>query len=97
MICDKLEFSNEAFEHYNHWANSDKKVFRKIQSLIKEARRTPYTGTGKPEKLVGNLKGYISRRVNREHRLVYKVEGSTLIIISCRYIIDCKQGRKGRL
>jgi len=58
---------------------------RKINALIKECRRTPFTGTGKPEALKGNLRGHWSRRINQEHRLVYRIEADMLIIVQCRY------------
>jgi len=74
-----------AWEDYLYWQGNDKKVLRKINSLIKECQRTPFEGTGKPEPLRQNLSGFWSRRINGEHRLVYKVENNILYIAQCRY------------
>lgn len=80
-----VSFTQPAFEDYQHWAKDDKAVFKKINSLIKEILRTPFTGTGKPEPLKHELSGFWSRRITEEHRLVYKVEKDELLIISCKY------------
>jgi toxin YoeB len=77
-------FHSEAFDQYNDWATSNKSLFDRIHRLIVEAARNPFTGIGKPEPLKGELRGYWSRRINDEHRLVYKVDEENLIIISCR-------------
>jgi len=77
-------FHQSAFADYQQWATHDKAVFKKISSLIKEIIRTPFTGSGKPEPLRGNLAGFWSRRITDKHRLVYKVEQSLLIIASCK-------------
>jgi len=74
-----------AWEDYLYWQGSDKKVLRKINSLLKECQRTPFEGTGKPEPLRQNLSGFWSRRINGEHRLVYKVENNILYVAQCRY------------
>jgi toxin YoeB len=74
-----------AWEDYQFWINSDRKVFQKINSLIKECQRNPFAGTGKPEALKQNLSGFWSRRITGEHRLVYKVENDILYIAQCRY------------
>jgi toxin YoeB len=74
-----------AWEDYLYWQGSDKKVLGKINSLLKECQRTPFEGTGKPEPLRQNLSGFWSRRINGEHRLVYKVENNILYIAQCRY------------
>lgn len=74
-----------AWEDYLYWQGSDTKVLRKINSLLKECQRTPFEGTGKPEPLRQNLSGFWSRRINGEHRLVYKVENNILYIAQCRY------------
>ena len=72
-----------------HWQQSDGQVVQKINGLIKECMRTPFAGSGKPEPLKGELKGFWSRRITREHRLVYRVTGSgeaqSLEIAACRY------------
>jgi toxin YoeB len=74
-----------AWEDYQFWIDSDRKVFQKINSLIKECQRTPFAGTGKPEALRQNLAGFWSRRITGEHRLVYMVDNDILYIAQCRY------------
>jgi len=80
-----LAFEASAWEDYLYFKNSDKSVSKKIDKLIKESLREPFSGIGKPEKLKDNLSGYWSRRITQEHRLVYKYENKTLIIASCRF------------
>ncbi len=80
LLWDRL-----AWEDYLYWIETDRKILKKLNALIKECQRTPYTGTGKPEELKQNLSGFWSRRINDEHRLVYKVEGNVLYIVQCRY------------
>ncbi len=63
---------------------SDKKLFERLQRLIVETARDPFVGVGKPEPLKGELRGYWSRRINDEHRLVYKISDEQLIVISCK-------------
>lgn len=77
-------FHPSAFNDYQQWAVDDKNIFSKINSLIKEITRTPFTGTGKPEPLKGNLSGFWSRRITDKHRLVYKVEHDVVIIAGCK-------------
>lgn len=84
-----IQFQQSAFNDYQQWALDDKKIFLKIGGFIKEITRTPFTGTGKPEPLKGNLSGFWSRRITDEHRLVYKVEKDVL------YIAGCKSHYKG--
>ena len=67
-----IQFQQSAFNDYQLWAVDDKNIFSKIGNLIKEITRTPFTGTGKPEPLKGNLSGFWSRRITETHRLVYK-------------------------
>lgn len=81
----KLLFLEDAWEDYLYWQNTDKQILKRINILIKECLRTPFSGTGKPESLKFDMAGYWSRRINSEHRLVYKVEGTILIILQCRY------------
>jgi toxin YoeB len=81
----KLLWEQTAWEDYQFWIDTDKKVLRKINLLIKECQRTPFEGTGKPEALRQNLSGLWSRRITGEHRLVYKVDNDVLIITQCRY------------
>ncbi len=79
-----IQFTPLAFEQYNEWQTIDKTVHNKILKLIIESTRTPFEGTGKPEALKHDLKGFWSRRINEEHRLVYRVEINFIKIISCR-------------
>jgi toxin YoeB len=80
-----VAFHQSAFEQYNDWAAVDRKMFERLRRLITEAAKTPFGGIGKPEPLKGDLKGYWSRRINDEHRLVYKVTDQQIIIVSCKY------------
>ena len=80
-----VAFHTLAFEQYNEWATSDKKMFERVRRLITESAKTPFAGIGKPEPLRRNLKGYWSRRITEEHRLVYKVTDEQIIIVSCKY------------
>ena len=81
----RVAWDEAAWEHYVQWLDLDVKTVRKINALVKECQRTPFTGTGKPEALKGNLRGHWSRRINQEHRLVYRIEADMLIIVQCRY------------
>ena len=78
-------FSSQAWEDYLYWNEIDKKVFKKINALIKECQRTPFSGLGKPEPLKHELVGTWSRRIDREHRLVYRVKDGALEIAQCRH------------
>ncbi|MDR3302270.1 MAG: Txe/YoeB family addiction module toxin [Spirochaetaceae bacterium] len=81
----KIVFYNEtAFNTFYDWTVADKKIAKKIAALIKDISRTPYDGIGKPEALKHELSGWYSRRINDEHRLIYKVENDTLTILSCK-------------
>ncbi|WP_372611310.1 Txe/YoeB family addiction module toxin [Halomonas sp.] len=81
----KHTFSEHAWEEYLHWQKTDKKVLRRINQLIKEIQRTPFEGIGKPEPLKHGLAGYWSRRINDEHRLVYKITEDAMLIAQLRY------------
>jgi toxin YoeB len=85
----KLRFATNAWADYLHWQSTDPTVLARLNTLIEECRRHPFTGTGKPEPLKGDLSGWWSRRLTGEHRLVYRVSGSgpdqTLDIAQCRY------------
>lgn len=81
----KLTFAEHAWEDYLYWQKTDKKVLRRINQLIKEIQRTPFEGIGKPEPLKHSLSGYWSRRINDEHRIVYKVTEDSLLIAQLRY------------
>ncbi len=78
-----VKFDPKSFEQFLEWADRDFKTFEKIRDLIKEVQREPFKGEGKPEPLKGELKGYWSRRITHEHRLVYKVSDNTITIIRC--------------
>lgn len=81
----KIIFAEEAWEDYMYWQESDKKTLKRINDLIKAITREPYEGIGDPEPLKFNWSGFWSRRINREHRLVYAVENDTVLIAQCRY------------
>jgi toxin YoeB len=79
-----IRFTRQGWEDYPSWVD-DRKTLRRVNRLIDEARRDPGAGTGKPERLSGDLSGYWSRRINQEHRLVYTVKGEDLVVVQCRY------------
>jgi toxin YoeB len=83
-----VAFTSEGWEDYSHWRIGDADIFESINSLISECLRTPFKGTGKPEPLKGDLSGFWSRRITREHRLVYLFENGQLTILQCRYHYD---------
>ena len=77
-------WSDEAWEDYLDWQMQDKKTLRRINLLIKDAERNPYTGLGKPEPLRGDLRGFWSRRIDEKNRLVYRFSSDFLEIASCK-------------
>jgi len=81
----KIIFSSQAWDDYLFWQQTDRKILKRINSLIQEIARTPFVGTGKPEPLRHALAGYWSRRINDEHRLVYKIEGEAVLIAQARH------------
>lgn len=81
----KLIFSEQAWADYLHWQQTDKKVLQRINLLIKGISRSPFTGIGKPEPLKNALSGYWSRRINDEHRIVYKIADGAMLIAQLRY------------
>lgn len=81
----KLVFHERAWEDYLYWQATDPKLLARLNGLIREASRTPFAGTGKPEPLRDPLAGWWSRRLTQEHRLVYRMEGDSLLIAQCRY------------
>ena len=81
----RLIWSDKSWEEYLSWQSTDKKVLKKINSLIKDIKRDPFEGIGKPEPLKYELQGCWSRRVTDEHRLVYEVENDAIYIVSCKY------------
>lgn len=80
-----LQFSSRSWDDYLHWQQTNKKTLKRIHELLRDISRDPYQGIGKPEPLKHALSGYWSRRITDEHRLVYKVEGQTLLIAQLRY------------
>jgi toxin YoeB len=77
-------FTEQGWEHYIYWQETDKKMLKKINALIKECQRNPYEGTGQPEPLRHDLSGWWSRRITQEHRLVYRIEGEMVVVAQCR-------------
>ncbi len=80
-----IAFHQNAFEQYTEWAKTDKKLFKRLHRMISETAKNPFDGIGKPEPLKADLKGYWSRRIIDEHRLVYKVTEEQIIIVACKY------------
>jgi toxin YoeB len=80
----KLILEKNAIEDFEFWAKNDLKILKRIAELFLAVLKEPFQGIGKPEPLKGNLKGYWSRRINEEHRIVYTVTNESIIIISCR-------------
>jgi toxin YoeB len=83
-----LTFTENAWEDYLYWQKIDKKMVKKINELIKDIKRNPFDGIGKPEPLKYDLAGYWSRRIDREHRLVYQAKNDELLIYACRFHYD---------
>ncbi|MFB1487255.1 MULTISPECIES: Txe/YoeB family addiction module toxin [unclassified Thiocapsa] len=81
----KLIFSEHAWDDYLYWQRMDKKLVKRISLLIQDIQRTPFEGIGKPEPLKHALSGYWSRRIDDEHRLVYKVETDSILIAQLRH------------
>ena len=81
----KVAFTPEGWEDYLYWQKIDKKIVKKINELIKDIKRHPFEGLGKPEALKFDFAGCYSRRINHEHRLIYMIDENEIIIIACRY------------
>ena len=81
----KLIFSEAAWKDYLYWQKQDKQILKKINELIKDIKRSPLEGIGKPEVLKHAMSGYWSRRITQEHRLVYKVTDDSILIAQARY------------
>ena len=81
----RLVFSQNAWQDYLFWQETDKKMLRRINDLIRDIERNGYQGIGKPEPLRYDLAGYWSRRINSEHRIVYKIEGDAVLLAQLRY------------
>ena len=80
-----LTFAPKAWESYLYWQKTDKAIIKRINTLIKDIQRNPFVGIGKPEPLKNTLSGYWSRRINDEHRIVYKVTEDNILIAQLRY------------
>jgi toxin YoeB len=81
----KLIFSEQAWDDYLYWQKTDKKLLERINALVKDISRSPFEGIGKPEPLKNALSGYWSRRINDEHRIVYKIADGSMLIAQLRY------------
>ena len=81
----RVIFEGSAFQDFAEWATIDKKLYQRIVNLILDTLRHLFTGLGKPEPLRHELRGYWSRRINDEHRFVYKVTQDAIIVVSCKY------------
>ncbi len=81
----RISGTASCWEDYLYWQKTDKKKVKRINELIKSCQRTPFEGIGNPEALRHELQGFWSRRIDTEHRLVYRYEKDELLIISCRY------------
>ena len=81
----KVTFTDDSWQEYLHWQKTDKKILKKINALIKDVKREPFDGLGKPESLKYELSGCWSRRITDEHRLIYEMDLDSIVIISCRY------------
>jgi toxin YoeB len=84
----KYVFVEESWEDYLYWQNTDKKMVKRINDLIKDISRHPFTGIGNPEPLKFKYQGFWSRRIGGEHRLVYQVRDNELQIAKCRFHYD---------
>lgn len=81
----KILFTEESWEDYIYWQKTDKKVLSRINVLLREISRNPFSGPGKPEPLKYKYQGYWSRRIDREHRLVYKITDGAILVAKCRF------------
>jgi toxin YoeB len=80
-----LSWAEKAWEDYLYWQQTDKKTLKRVNTLLKDIKRQPYEGLGDPELLKHNWTGYWSRRIDREHRLVYKATNEAIVVVQCRY------------
>lgn len=79
-----VAFTKDAFSEYNQWFTDDLKIVVRIRELIRDIDRDSFKGIGKPEPLKGNWTGYWSRRIDQEHRLIYKVSETQILIVKCK-------------
>lgn len=84
----KFVFVEESWEDYLYWQKTDKKILLKINDLLKDISRSPFSGIGKPEPLKHKYKGFWSRRIDAEHRLIYKANENEILIAKCRFHYD---------
>lgn len=84
-MIEILSWTKEAWSDYAYWQSQDRKTLKRINKLIIDTQRSPFSGLGKPEPLKENLSGFWSRRIDDTHRLVYAVDEDQIIIITCRY------------
>jgi len=84
----KYIFVKESWEDYLYWQKTDKKLLRRINELLKDISRNPFSGIGKPEPLKHKYSGYWSRRINGEHRLIYRIKEDEILIAKCRFHYD---------
>ena len=84
----KYIFTDESWEDYLYWQKTDKKLLKRVNSLIKDIARNPFDGIGKPEPLKYKYSGFWSRRIDGEHRLIYRVKDDELHIVKCRFHYD---------
>ena len=84
----KLIFVDESWEDYLYWQKTDRKILERINNLVKDISRNPYTGLGKPEPLKYKYQGFWSRRITEEHRLIYRVVDDEIQIAKCRFHYD---------
>lgn len=83
-MAANILFQEEAWENLTYWALHDRKIFKRIQDLLRDIGRGGYEGIGKPEPLKGDLSGVWSRRIDKYNRLIYRIEGETIEILSCK-------------
>ncbi len=84
-----VEFTPTALQQLEEWEKDNRKVYDRIDTLLQAIQSEPFTGIGKPEALKHSLKGYWSRRITKEHRLIYKVTDASIIVIACKYHYGC--------
>jgi len=81
----KLTFAEKGWDDYLYWQRTDKKTLKRINALIKDIKRNPFAGIGDPEPLKYNWSGFWSRRITKEHRIIYAVEKGSILIAQCRF------------
>jgi toxin YoeB len=84
-MIEILSWTKEAWSDYIYWQSQDRKTLKRVNKLILDSQRSPFSGLGKPEPLKENLSGFWSRRIDDTHRLVYAIDENQITIIACRY------------